>query len=225
MAVTLDSVATQTRDTGSGVGTYTANVFAGATLTFPHTVSAGSNRLLGVSCRAGDGVSGVTYGGVDLTKWTGKGRDGGNSIRIFYLVAPTVGTANVVLTCGGSGNAASAGSASFFGVDQTTPFANGVDYAASGTGVTVTTVSGDMASDCCYGPTTTRTVADGGTLIASWLIFDDAPVFAHCLAATGTSTALSWSGAADDGNALSFGFAIKQAAGGGTATNGMWLFS
>jgi hypothetical protein len=84
-----------------------------ASLTWPHTVGTGANRLLIVTSESpnangtlgahtGDATS-VTYGGVALTEAVGGTETGdGNCASIWYLVAPASGTANIVVTLNGT---------------------------------------------------------------------------------------------------------------------------
>lgn len=93
-------------------------------LTWSHTVGAGSNRILvvGVSIRnsAGQTVSSVTYAGVGLT-FIGAQSNGTNSrIEMWRLLAPATGTNSIVVTMSAGAHFVG-GAASFTGVDQTTP--------------------------------------------------------------------------------------------------------
>lgn len=65
-------------------------------LTFSHT-TAGANRILFVTVLAGGSISSVTYNGVAMTQAVASGNH-----AIFYLVNPTIGANNVVITCGSS---------------------------------------------------------------------------------------------------------------------------
>ncbi len=94
------------------------------TLTWSHTVGAGTNQVLIVGTsiflsNKNNTVSGVTYGGVPLTS---AGSIAGTRTRaqIWYLVSPAQGTANVVATLSAAADIA-AGSTSFNGVDPATP--------------------------------------------------------------------------------------------------------
>jgi len=96
-------------------------------LTFSHTVGAGTNRLLivGVSIRnidAGDTVNSVTYGGVSLTRAGFVANGNRSRVEIWSLVSSPTGSNNVVVTLIGA-NIASfvVGAASFTGVNQTSP--------------------------------------------------------------------------------------------------------
>jgi len=100
-----------------------------STVSISHTVSSGNNRLLvvGIMSRGGS-MSSVTYGGVALTKLNQLlDRPDDNSafgISWWFLTAPTVGTANVVITRTFNTNTqgVQAVIASYFNVNQTNPF-------------------------------------------------------------------------------------------------------
>ena len=133
-------------------GTVTSGATAGGgatSLTFSHTVAAGTDRVLLVELAIdglGVGVSGVTYGGVALTQAVRA--TGNHASEIWYLVAPTVGTANVVVSFGGTTPAA-AGASTYNGVDQSAPI--GATATASGTGtsgsVAIASNAGDLVVD------------------------------------------------------------------------------
>ena len=115
--------------------TSSASVAAAAnSLTFSQTVNSGSNGLLVVEValnNAGTTVSSVTYGGTSLT-YLDSAVQVMMDTEIWYLVAPTVGTANVVVTTTGGSPEITAGATSFFGVKQATPF--GAPVTVSGNG-------------------------------------------------------------------------------------------
>ena len=80
-----------------------------AVLTFEHVVNAGDNRILivGVSFETSGGVlptvNTITYDGVGLTKIDSViYKADYNSVELWYLIAPNVGTANVVITLTGA---------------------------------------------------------------------------------------------------------------------------
>ena len=134
---------------GSISSTYTNGA---SSLTWMHTVDAGTNRALFVEVSINDpsvSVTGITYGGVALTK---VGRSAGShAVEIWALTNPNLGSANVVVSFSGSTEAA-AGATTFHGVNQTTPY--GTFAAASGTGtvgsVTVASAVGDKVIDVQY---------------------------------------------------------------------------
>jgi hypothetical protein len=96
-------------DAASGGG----NTVAGSSsFSFSHTCS-GANRILFVvtakmsNTGSSGNVTAVTYGGVALTLWrTDQVLSGANAgqARLWYLIAPAAGTANIVVTHSGSGD-------------------------------------------------------------------------------------------------------------------------
>src|SRR5436190_3472693 len=114
----VNSVAAGTTSSGSTA--------AGTSLTWSETVAAGADRLLVVTVAVhGDktNITSVTYGGQALTLLASANRPGGggDKTEMWYMVAPTVGAANVVITT--AQNTSIVGSATtFYDVDQTTPF-------------------------------------------------------------------------------------------------------
>ncbi len=155
-------------------GTVTSTQTTSATsLTWSHTVSAGSNRVLVVEL-AIDGLgapaSSVTYGGVALTQ-IGRGT-GNHAVELWALINPTVGTANVVASFSGS-TAAAGGASTFNGVAQTIGTAFGTFVSATGTGttasVTASSAAGEQVIDVLYwrnSPATSATPGAGQT--ANW---------------------------------------------------------
>ena len=147
--------AVPTVNPGVAVDTVSTSTGGPATsLTWSHTVS-GSNRLLvvGVTMRAYQTISSVTYAGTGLTKSGAVQAGTGNNPRteIWYSkdFEPTTGTNNIIVTPSGS-EYMEAGAISFTGVYQTTPlgpFAS--NYAASGSPstVAVTSATGDIVLD------------------------------------------------------------------------------
>lgn len=105
---------------------------SGAPSGWAHTIASYANRILIVGVSEQDSVhcTGVTYGGADLTK---KGSYLG--ISIWYLLTPTIGTANIVVSSDVGWNQA-CGAVSLYNVDQTNPFRN--TETASGNGATYT---------------------------------------------------------------------------------------
>ena len=109
--------------------TETQTVSNGSSLTWSHLVSANSNRLLvvGISMAAygSIGATGITCGGVALTKFNSAAYSTGSAptIEFWYLLNPPVGNQSIVATL--SGNAwAQAGSIDFWNVNQSNPLAN-----------------------------------------------------------------------------------------------------
>lgn len=103
-----------------------ADVYNG-TLSWSHTVAAGSNRLMLAffALRSDDEtMTAVTYDGVAMTKLTHVDY-GSGSLRteVWYLVAPNVGAHNIIGTVSGSVTANQAGATIVLtNVDQSDPF-------------------------------------------------------------------------------------------------------
>ncbi len=125
---------------------------AAASLTWPHTITSGSNRalLVGISIENGGSSTGVTYGGTPLTL---VGRSvGTHTVELWRLLAPPVGPANIVASFGAT-NQVVGGAAAFNGVSQTTPTgtfagAGGVSTAPS---VNISSATGELVLDVLYG--------------------------------------------------------------------------
>jgi uncharacterized repeat protein (TIGR01451 family) len=124
-------------------------------VTMQHTTGPGLDRILvvGVSVfSANKPVAGITYGGVPLA-FLGAidGGSGSNNRRaeLWYLVAPAVGTAPIVITMGG-GSKVVVGAATYFGVDTLAPLSG--FYSAEGGGTTasvsVPSGAGEVVVDC-----------------------------------------------------------------------------
>ncbi|MCA9061772.1 MAG: DUF4347 domain-containing protein, partial [Planctomycetaceae bacterium] len=157
MAITANGTVTSTQTNGAN------------SLTWSHTVNSGTDRVLYVQIAIdglGAGVNSVTYGGVALTQ-VGRGT-GNHAVEIWRLIAPSVGTANVVISFGGT-TAAAAGAMTLNGVDQSTP--NGTFVSASGTSTTasvnVSSATGDLVIDVQYWQGIT-TSTDGGGQSDNW---------------------------------------------------------
>jgi hypothetical protein len=142
-----------------------ANVSAGS-LTWAHTVGSGSNRFLivGVSIRnANSQVSGITYAGAALT-FIGAQNNSDNAVRteMWYRAAPTVGTANVVVTLTSAAKMVG-GAVSFFGVNPSSPQNAAVTANSTGTGTTDPSVTiGSATNEMIV--TATSTEGSAGTV-------------------------------------------------------------
>lgn len=113
-------------------------------LTFSHTVPNKANRLLVVFVTAEGGISSITYGGTPLTNLTAYTYDSPfspDSIGIWYLIAPAVGTANIVVT--GPDPTIRAHAHNIVGVDQSSPFGSFVTDTGT-IDFNVATVVGDL---------------------------------------------------------------------------------
>jgi hypothetical protein len=139
-----------------GPGATGASV-SGSTLSWNHTVTTtGSGMLLTAGVMIGKSPDtaikvAVTYNGVPMTSaglvHSNNRTDG--YVQLFYLVAPATGTHAVQVTLTGGTAAIEAGSVSFTGVNQTTPFRNLTTAFGTGTTPTVTVASapGNMVID------------------------------------------------------------------------------
>lgn len=141
------------------------------TLTWSHTIGSGSNRILIVYVPISQNVSvtGVTYGGVSLTQFVGI-TNGDPKAYIYYLLNPTVGTANCVITFNTSIQYLLAGVASFFNVNQTIPLANGTTKTgtASNKSMNITcTYSNSYILECLGSISGVHSAGSGQTLIST----------------------------------------------------------
>ena len=120
-------------------------------LTWSHTVANQSNRVLivGVQSEHTSNVqpTSVTYNGTGLTQInTAAATSSGlyQNVSLWYLLSPTVTTANVVVTWSATVNTATAGAISLYGVAQSAPEANATSYNNAGATTTnITTLTND----------------------------------------------------------------------------------
>lgn len=112
--------------------------------TWAHTCS-GADRLLRVTVShydSSDPVTGITYNGVALTAVPGGATTNGQYwITAYYLIAPDVGTYNIVVTVSGNVFDFGAGAISYNDVHQTVPLGTAVTATGTGTTPTVTVSS------------------------------------------------------------------------------------
>jgi hypothetical protein len=103
---------------------------SGTSLTVGHTVS-GSDRLLVVGIIAGssDIVTGVTYAGVAMTRVNVR-NNGNSTAYLYYLLSPTVGTNNYVISTSASTTILAEG-VSFTGVGPVQPDASTTNTASA----------------------------------------------------------------------------------------------
>lgn len=121
MTTTFDSISTGSQDYG-------------LTVTQSHTVLAGSNRILTAFVGAGgaDAVVGVTFNGVALTRQKAS-IGSAASAYLYTLLAPDVGTFNLVTTLINSTQAAVCLAGSRSGINQATPVLSTAGYFGLGT--------------------------------------------------------------------------------------------
>ena len=132
------------------VDTVTTAMSSSSPMTISHTVS-GTDRLLVVAISQGNinsPVATITYGGTPLTA-LGTESAGPPRIEMWRLLAPLVGTADVVVTFSGTPtDGAVVGVMSLTNVNQTTPFGPFVSNAGNGTAsVDVTSAEGELVID------------------------------------------------------------------------------
>lgn len=119
--------------------------------TFPMTVASATGRGLIVGVGAGKFdlaiITSVTYGGVAMTQGAIAPNGIQPSARIWYLMNPTVGTANVVVTTSANSNAGGWFSQVWDGVDTTITPPSGNMENSAGTSIspTVTVGGNDLA--------------------------------------------------------------------------------
>jgi hypothetical protein len=115
------------------------------TLSWSHTVSSGSNRILIVALSQRDGnasISGVWYGGTMLSQIGGQAATGSQSrTDLWYLLDPPPGTANVFVVLL-TAKRIVASAISFTGVNQTTPLGTFVGATGQSTTASVNVSSG-----------------------------------------------------------------------------------
>ncbi|MDQ8023504.1 MAG: DUF4347 domain-containing protein, partial [Moraxellaceae bacterium] len=223
------AVGTATQESWSGtlavtVGSTTsaATSTSGATsLSWSHTVAAGSDRMLVVSIAArNDGpVDTVTYGGQALTRLSSVIGDGVVVAEIWYLLNPTVGSANVVISLG-STHEFVAGATNFTGVDQTTPFGTvktDADDGSTNSSASVSSAAGDVVIDVIALRQQDGTPSIGGGQSLLWTervgnSSADPTGASSYEIASGSSTSMTWSSIDNNSAHAAIGVAIKATA-------------
>ncbi|HEY9413617.1 MAG TPA: hypothetical protein VIQ30_02555 [Pseudonocardia sp.] len=147
---------------------------SGTSLTWSHTCT-GTNLLLVVGVAIGAGTdsmtTSVTYNGVAMTSAikVHAGNSTSGYIQFFYLLNPATGAHTVAVTLTAAATI-SAGSVSYTGVDQTTPFGTFASAFSGSTGTAVSvavpsTTSGNPVIDAmAQGSGSNATVGGGQTL-------------------------------------------------------------
>ena len=178
-SATLLSGGTQTISVGTTSSLQSSST---SSLSFSHNVAAGDNRLLLVSVALGatsqlgnpPSMTSVTYGGTAMTlvgsQVSGSASSNDDTVSYIYrMVAPPVGTANVVVTLGGNG-AVAAGATTFYNVDQTTPL--GTFASAGGFGSTPSVTVSSATGQVVFGTVAADenpTLTTGGGQTSRWL--------------------------------------------------------
>jgi hypothetical protein len=193
-------------------GTSTGNV--ATTVSFPHTIGNGNNRLLVVAISSRpNAASNVKYGGVamdSLGAFVNFSASPQLRVEFFYLTNPPTGIANVTynITAGSV-----AGSVSFSGVYQPIPFGSSAGVIGTSPGCTSSTLT------VCGAPQPTVTLLNGP---------DDMILDALSISAgTGTSTGDAGSGQTKQWDIRQGGPTIKMRGTGSTkpATDGLTTMS
>lgn len=137
------------------------------TMTRSFTVSAGASFLVvAVSANKFDmlAITGITYGGTALTQGATSSTSGVQPAgRIWYLAAPTVGTANIVVTTSANSNAGAYLIAAFDGLNSGgTPSGAGTESASANT-ISPTVTVGSTATAVIVGSAYDGGTASGGS--------------------------------------------------------------
>ena len=201
-----------------------------ASISFSHTVAAGTDMFLMVSVAAHSSSadlripSGVTYNSVSMTQVGSTVTTGNFSLSVWRLTGPATGSNTVAVTFSGTpgtNNVATAAN-SFYGVDQSTPLGTPATANSASTSPTVDvgTAIGDLAYDAMLesggsgasntagSGQTERYDVDSGTAIGA--------AGSHETAA-GTTTTMSW-GLGTSATWATLGVAIKPGSGAASAT-------
>lgn len=168
MAIALDAVTTADSAT-TGV----------SSLTWSHTVGAGSNRLLVATVLTAPPhttrITGMTYGGTAMTflgqAIAGDGVNTGRGVDVYYMVAPPTGAASIVVSAADAVSVMNSGAATWTGVNQSTPFGTAATPFASTSATTASLVTSSTAADIIFTVAAMRTsglITYGGTQTELW---------------------------------------------------------
>ena len=181
-----------------------------ASNTFAHTVGSYNQRLLVVSTsQQQNGVqrtaTGVTYDSVGMTKADSLQLAGDSEASLWYLVAPNIGTANVVVTYNGSCGIG-AGAASFYNVEQISPLdGTAKDSNPTGTPTDSVTPSVDNALICdamwtAQAGGTRSPLEAGQTVVWSTTVsVGDSGGGSYKIATTAGAEAMTWNASGQNG--------------------------
>lgn len=197
-----------------------------ASLTFEHTCTTESNRILIVAVETylggGGQIPTITYDGASMTQVPSAtslfGGADDERLSMFYRVAPSTGANNIVITCASTHGEIVAAAASFYGVDQTTPigtYDSDVQDGSSSFSITVTDgASGDMVVDAManWSNTSEPSVGSGQTIRSSYLgtTTNDSVYISSKVGAASVTNTYTWTQAEDGAM-----FGINLFAGGG----------
>lgn len=164
--IAIDSVSSGRNSTGN--------------ITVSHTTASGNDRMLIVLTTAQDSnhsnmpVTGITYNGKALNKLRSDEAAGNNRTEIWYLIAPDVGTFNVIVTHKGSIGESTCGVISLTGVKQFAPEANNGSSGNSVTpSVSLTTVASNAFTiSIASAEATFSTINNGQTVLSGYPLTD-----------------------------------------------------
>ncbi len=144
------------------------------TITISHTVANQNDRIMivGVSYSSTATVT-VAFGSQSLAS-LGIRAGGTGAIQMFYLLAPTVQTANVVVTFSGARSGV-AGVTSWYNVDQLDPLGSQVNDAGTSAGpatVTVISATGEVVVDTAMCRNSVQTLTVGASQTERWNAVD-----------------------------------------------------
>lgn len=190
----------------------------GGTVSSSHTGGSGANRVLIVGVNTttqSDKVSGITYGGVAMTRIRAEvGTGVGEATYLYKLVNPASGVNSIVCTFTTSDVAAVLIAVSFSGVDQTTP----TDYDTGGTNqfgtsprsMAITVSAGGVGISLLGTPDLDAyTVGGAATQIAQ---LDNTGTAKAAMSYLADATAMSWTWAAPANRVLSNSLVALKAA-------------
>lgn len=199
-------------------GTGTAST--STTLTISRTVSAGSNRALTfhVAWHGTETISSVVFNTSETMTVVGTATDTTEQAALYILVAPSVTTANAVVTFSSATSSAGA-VCEWNNVDQATPTHGVATAMGDNATVTVTVasvISGEVTVDSAKIVTGPPTVGAGQTQDLNTVIVGASYAAAsHDTTGTG-SVVMSWSHTSDPFATVAA--ALKESAGGGGVT-------
>ena len=193
-------------------GSATAHLATTVTIAAFETV-AGDNRVLLVTARSDGAVvpTGVTSGGTSLTKIWEAARDPGYSISGWRLIAPAVGTADIVATWADSVGRNQICAVSLTGVHQTTPegVANSANAYSDPATVDIASAVGELVI-CQLGHSLAGWTADvGQDVVVNTDDYGDGQEV--CSKAGAASVTFTWTLGGDDNWAVA-GISFKPAA-------------
>lgn len=136
----------------TGTPSHARLIFNATTLTFPHT-SDGNPLYVAVTNRNPVTTMTVTYGGVALTQLGSTLTANNNQARWWFLAAPAVGTANVVVVVSGTLNFITGVARNVSGVDRDGIYRNLTSAEATSTtpSITIGSAVGDLVLDFVSG--------------------------------------------------------------------------